>query len=1118
MFLSGIQTCVFLLSCIGPFPLAQAQADEFRLPAPGVRVALSPEFNPPILKGLKVHPDNPFRFDFILDQGDSLPKHMSSPNVLIGDPQQEQLKQESTRLIKYFLASLTIPEKDLWVNLSPYEKNRIVPESFGQTEMGRDLLAEDYMLKQITASLIYPEGETGRRFWKRIYEEASRKFGTTNIPVNTFNKVWIVPEKAVVYENAKAGTAYVVESKLKVMLEQDYLSMQKHSVVRETLSSSETSEKRQGSLLAKNVLQEIVIPQLTKEVNEGKNFTQLRQVYNSLILATWYKKKIKDSILSQVYADKNKIKGLSSPNVLVGDPAKGDVEAIYQRYLKAFKKGAYNYIKEEIDLVTQETIPRKYFSGGVVFNIKQMSFTGVLPSSLSDHNDLAMSVDMKPLSDAAMAGQNNEGEQSKRRWWQKIIGEIRASQAKPLSKGGIQVDRRTVLRLMSGAAAAAGVNASGLQTILGASQGPLTLPTTTYVDLIMTNTEFKGFSFLRHFFETVANLSQETYQPNSDIFDIFHHSLPATLAELWEESGIEKFETLPTSEQLKQLSDFFANDPDNSHFERFSRNPFINDSVSLELHASGRSYTTPTQEDLRFFFKFLGNMIESDYKAMEDLLSLIKRYKKDPQFSKFVYLFEDFLMHGKSVLENSVLFQDFLRDFFEPARQIGSDWEWGSIYDDRVKIGVQEGKQIEFIMRWLEQLRKWAEEYSREHPEETKYKNIVLSSLIAQISVRTPLKLVIRRTGSLIEAYLLPKSVRPFPLRDEYVRELLAMIPANQQLTEGQFEQIVFDRPMNNQQVDYVLRKALSGDAAMKGEDRARQGLTRRRLMQTAFGAAAVPKGLMGQAARGLIGSTASPAEFVNFVLDDPIDFVMDLDLFMDYIDWLKNPLPPLNPYEDFIKDLPAIMSYSLDDFDGEIVNNLHPNKEQLKALINGLESQPEMSFKKFSENKRVQEFALLRAKHDVQEKGLNWGQWSDMDKNQMLSERIQEFYHDIIETFKNAYILTDDFSVLVESVRANPALSRFADSFEKYLEGKFSEAKSDPVFQDYIKRFGRPLFEARFDIASREKIAEEWQVQKEKWAGIQKRAHTNFGENCFTTFRSIALIDIAREIACQSV
>src|ERR1019366_427680 len=193
-------------------------------------------------KGIKVHPDNPFRFEFILDQGDEsnrhpeVNRHPDEPNrhpERSEGSKQEQLRQESTKLIKYFLASLTIPEKDLWVNLSPYEKDRIIPYSFGLTEMGRDLLAEDYMLKQITASLIYPEDEIGKKFWKRIYEEATKKFGTTNIPVNTFNKVWIVPEKAVVYETPQAGTAYVVESKLKVMLEQDYLALEKNTVVQD---------------------------------------------------------------------------------------------------------------------------------------------------------------------------------------------------------------------------------------------------------------------------------------------------------------------------------------------------------------------------------------------------------------------------------------------------------------------------------------------------------------------------------------------------------------------------------------------------------------------------------------------------------------------------------------------------------------------------------------------------------------------------------------------------------------------------------------------------------------------------------------------------------------------
>jgi len=328
----------FLVNTFGPIPMVQAQ--EFLLPKPGAMVPLSPSFNPPVLKGIKVHLDNPFRFDFILDKGDS-----RLSNV--------QLRDESSKLIKYFLASLTIPEKDLWVNLSPYEKNRIIPQSFGLTEMGRDLLAEDYMLKQITASLIYPEDRIGEKFWKQVYEEAAKKFGTTDIPVNTFNKIWIVPEKAFVYENAKAGTAYVVKSRLKVMLEQDYLSLEKHLGIQ-----SDVSQNNGTNQLGSQIVREIVIPQLTKEVNEGKNFALLRQVYDSLILATWYKKKIKDSILDQIYANKNKVAGIN-----IDDPQ--EKEKIYQQYLRAFKKGVFNYIKEDVDLQTNQPIAKKYFSGGM---------------------------------------------------------------------------------------------------------------------------------------------------------------------------------------------------------------------------------------------------------------------------------------------------------------------------------------------------------------------------------------------------------------------------------------------------------------------------------------------------------------------------------------------------------------------------------------------------------------------------------------------------------------------------------------------------------------------------------------------------------------------------------
>ncbi len=362
------------------------------LPAPGMLVTPSPAYMPVMARGLKVHPENPLLFDFIVDVGD--------PGFVV---EGSQFKAESEKLIKYFLASLTVPEKDLWVNLSPYEKDRIVPEAFGRTEMGRDLLAQDYILKQITASLIYPDEKTGKEFWDKVYAQALKRYGTTDVPVDTFNKVWIVPEKATVYENNDA--AYVVESGLKVMLESDYVAMSHQKDMAEssapaedvTMShqkdmaessapamQNEEMVRRGGSQtrpletatqeLAKPVLREIIIPILEKEVNEGKNFTALRQVYSSLILATWYKRKFKAGIFGQAYVDQQKTAGVD-----IAD--KNEKEKIWAQYVEAFQKGTYNLIREEVDPTTQAIVPRKYFSGGcdLAMDVFKTASSAVLP-------------------------------------------------------------------------------------------------------------------------------------------------------------------------------------------------------------------------------------------------------------------------------------------------------------------------------------------------------------------------------------------------------------------------------------------------------------------------------------------------------------------------------------------------------------------------------------------------------------------------------------------------------------------------------------------------------------------------------------------------------------------
>ena len=333
----------FGVTLIGPLPYAQAQG-VLNLPTPGVMVSASAGFAPAIIKGITIHPDNPLQFDFIIDTGDSKIKG-------------EELRIESKKLIKYFLASLTVPEEDLWVNLSPYEKDRIISEGLGLTEMGRDMLAQDYLLKQLTASMIYPEDNLGKKFWERVYAKAQTIHGTTDIPVNTFNKVWIVPDKAVVYE--EGASAFVVKRHLKVMLEEDYLALQSNLDSKEHgIDQLNTDDVTSISKVSSDVIREVLLPELEKEVNEGKNFANLRQIYNSMILATWYKINLRESLLGQVYMDQNKIRGVDVEDKEIS-------QKIYQQYVEAFQKGVYDFIKEDYDTSSQKVIPRKYFSGGL---------------------------------------------------------------------------------------------------------------------------------------------------------------------------------------------------------------------------------------------------------------------------------------------------------------------------------------------------------------------------------------------------------------------------------------------------------------------------------------------------------------------------------------------------------------------------------------------------------------------------------------------------------------------------------------------------------------------------------------------------------------------------------
>jgi len=366
--LCSLVAFTFIFSIIMPPEISYGQT-VLNLPPPGTMIPISANFSPALIKGVNVYADNPLKLDFIIDRGNT-------------NFQTEEFKRESTKLVKYFLAALTVPENEMWVNLSPYEKNRIIPKHFGHTEMGRDLLAQDYMLKQLSSSLMHPEGTVGKNFWNRVYKKALDKFGTTEIPMNTFNKIWIVPQEAFVYEHTKG--AFVIKSHLKVMLEEDYLALEANqNSKKHGLGNVIEGDIKIISGVSSEIVREVLIPEIEREVNDGKIFANLRQVYHSVILASWYKQALAKSLLGEIYVNQNKTKGIQIQDKEVN-------RKIYNQYVEAFRKGVYDFIREEYDSTTQELIPRKYFAGGVTHDgINEKIYGRAGKDNLGQNNDKA---------------------------------------------------------------------------------------------------------------------------------------------------------------------------------------------------------------------------------------------------------------------------------------------------------------------------------------------------------------------------------------------------------------------------------------------------------------------------------------------------------------------------------------------------------------------------------------------------------------------------------------------------------------------------------------------------------------------------------------------------------
>jgi len=310
-------------------------------------------------------------FKLLLDKGDL--KNLG----------EQELESSTKTLLNYFLVGVTLPGNAFWVNLRPDSEDQIIDPYLEKTDVGKIMLEADLQLKKDTAKFTSPETPEGREYWNKLYKKAEGLFGYDSVTIPTLTRPWIVPGEIIVREGN--DNAYIYKATLKVMLEQDYLRD----------SAAYNFEDVRSKVLneySSQLIRELIIPKLTKEVNSSKRYASLRQVYYSLILSRWFKLRFAGK--SGTYASLIDTRNLT--DLTPKEPwSKTDY---FKQYQKSFKDGEYN-IKEPVYTPTGQVI-RSYFSGGIEMGATASSSinnrSGIVnPTELSPENLSKLGVLMK---------------------------------------------------------------------------------------------------------------------------------------------------------------------------------------------------------------------------------------------------------------------------------------------------------------------------------------------------------------------------------------------------------------------------------------------------------------------------------------------------------------------------------------------------------------------------------------------------------------------------------------------------------------------------------------------------------------------------------------------------
>ncbi|MCX7927465.1 MAG: hypothetical protein N2606_04940, partial [Candidatus Omnitrophica bacterium] len=282
---------------------------------------------------------------------------------LIGKDSKE-IESQIEQVKDYFMTALVLPNSTFWVNLRPDSPYQIMDEDMAKTQLGKVLVEADLQLKKDLAQLTSPQHSLGRRFWSEIYGKINTLFNPEeDIEIPTMTRPWIVPGEIILGQSD--NRVYIYKATLKVCLEEDWLewsNKHKQVPISDTTILLDKNDNRIKELnrYASELVHQLILPQLTRQVNQSRKYASLRQVYHCLILANWVKEYVKANNLSKKSKIFSKIDSRDLTSFTL--PKQWSLETYFNEYRKSFFQGEYN-LQEEVEGKFGIEL-RQYISGG----------------------------------------------------------------------------------------------------------------------------------------------------------------------------------------------------------------------------------------------------------------------------------------------------------------------------------------------------------------------------------------------------------------------------------------------------------------------------------------------------------------------------------------------------------------------------------------------------------------------------------------------------------------------------------------------------------------------------------------------------------------------------------